>query len=497
MKNWLKTLNLNFPSPVSGKCSRARRKVLREDNSQLKRDERQQLWLITPRWLLELDASSARQQLRDPLSLNPKVRLVVVHCSGHDFLGNAEKTGLKDEGKGVGGNGQWQVPNICQLACLKQLNTTRKVLLAAERQSLIGICQLDADKCWDTSSKGIGKFSAAGVHRNLNEKTSTASPSEITWNRFVTSHSSSSPSVLRMTFIPEANCNFSSSFTRVFTAARVNGFFVVSQQAMELMLFKPKNKYPFESMAQAADCEPLGPRILKAFAYEFSSASHAVRLCSALSGTEFSCSEASEWKYSARFSPRLLFSTATPNIPSINSNDSPDIECVPKVGYGYINSRYREAKKGGLMYFQFTLAVRAPQGRCLNFLCHLHAVCDWLQFLLKLSTPTLVCGTCFWHQIHTILDSPRAIGPWIVNKHPEARHIGNVSFTFCTAARWEWVSHVDDLAKRNKQMCQDGSSLNCTMQSSDAGLPEWQRTRTGCTAFLEHRSDERVGRSLD
>lgn len=225
----------------------------------------------------------------------------------------------------------------------------------------------------------------------MNEQSCSTSPSEITWNRFVTSHSSSSPSVLRMTFIPEANCNFSSSFTRVFTAARVNGFFVVSQQASALMLFKPKNKFPFESIAEAADCEPLGPRILKAFAYEFSSASHAVRLCSALSGTAFSCSEASEWKYSARFSPRLLFSTATPNIPSISSNDSPDIECVPNVGYGYINSGYRKSKKEVLMYFQFTLAVREPQARYLNSFCYLHAlVGGWLPLHVKLSTPLAV-----------------------------------------------------------------------------------------------------------
>lgn len=160
----------------------------------------------------------------------------------------------------------------------------------------------------------------------------------ITWKRFVISHSSSSISEFRMTFIPEMNCNFSSSFTTVLKLFRVSIFLLVSQHASEFWLFSPKNKFPFESMAEAADWVPFEPSILKELAYaDSSSLSQAVLLPRMLSCTEFSFSDARAWKNNERF-VRLLLSIAIPKIPSISSNDSPEIVCVPKVGKGYINS---------------------------------------------------------------------------------------------------------------------------------------------------------------
>lgn len=181
---------------------------------------------------------------------------------------------------------------------------------------------------------------------------------DITWKRFVITHSSSSPFKFCLIFIPETNCNFSWSVTSVFTAARVNGRFEVSQHAIAFSAFSPKNKFPFKSRAEAADCDPLGPSIVNAPGNEFGSFSHAVLLFKTLKATAFSCSEARAWKYNKRFGP-LFLSMAIPKIPSIKSNDSPEIVWVPNDGYGYISSilPHTRIKKANLYAFSIEFLV--------------------------------------------------------------------------------------------------------------------------------------------
>lgn len=137
---------------------------------------------------------------------------------------------------------------------------------------------------------------------------------EITWNRFVRTHNSSSPSVLRLIFIPLANCSFSSSFTTVLKAPRPYGRFVVSQHAISFKLSSPKNKFSLESMAVAADWVPLRPSTWNASAYAFLLFSQAARSLRTSRGTEFSVCAARAWKYNERLG-RVFLSIARPKIP--------------------------------------------------------------------------------------------------------------------------------------------------------------------------------------
>lgn len=188
---------------------------------------------VYPERSLCLCTSCSAQELRNPLRLKSKVYFVVVHCSRENSLKSAKR----------------KVFGYCAavLSCEKsQWKWFRK------HESLIGICSGRDEIFSRNNEKSFSCFSL---------KTKA-----ITWKRFVTIHNSSSFLVFRMTFIPAANCSLSSSFTSVFTAMRVNGRFVVSQHASAFILFMPKNKFPFESMAEAADCDPLGPRTLNSLA---------------------------------------------------------------------------------------------------------------------------------------------------------------------------------------------------------------------------------------
>lgn len=173
------------------------------------------------------------------------------------------------------------------------------------------------------------------IRRNFFRSSFLKFNNKITWKRFVRIHNSSSPLEFRMTFRPEVNCNFSSSLSKIRIFDRDNDLMLVFQQASEFMLFRPKNKFPLESMAEAADWVPFLPIVLNSFGKLFTSFRHAVALFNTLKGTEFSFSEARAWKINDFW----LLSIAIPNIPSINSNDSPEIVWVPNSGLGNISSK--------------------------------------------------------------------------------------------------------------------------------------------------------------